>query len=54
MQADSEKEDLEDVDDEDIELDENEILEDLHPIDTYNEMQDFVEEEQLIDLESDS
>ena len=54
MQADSEKEDLEDIEDEDLELDENEILEDLHPIDTYNEMQDFIEEEQNKDMESDS
>ena len=53
MQADSEKEDLEDIEDEDLELDENEILEDLHPVDTYNEMQEFIEEEQIQDLESD-
>ena len=45
--------DAEQIEDEDLELDENEILEDLHPIDTYNEMQDFIEEEQNKDLESD-
>lgn len=55
MKADSEKEDLEDIEDDDtIEFDENEILEDLHPIDTYTEMQEFLEEEQLKDSESDS
>ena len=53
MKADSEKEDLEDVDDENIEFDENEILEDLNPVETYTEMQEFLEEEQQKDLESD-
>lgn len=53
MQADAEKEDLEDIDDENFEFDENEILEDLNPVETYTEMQEFLEEEQEKDLESD-
>lgn len=51
MQADDSKEDLEDFDDEDILFDEAEILEDLNPVETYEEMQDFLEEERLKDGE---
>ena len=50
MQKDDSKEDLEDFGDEDdIELDEAEILEDLNPVETYNEMQDFLEAERALD-----
>ena len=44
MQADAEKEDLEDID-EDGDFDEAEILEDLNPIDSYGELQDFIDKE---------
>ena len=48
MQADAEKEDLEDIDvDEDF--DEAEILEDLNPIDSYDELQDFLDKERTAD-----
>lgn len=48
MQADAEKEDLEDIDvDEDF--DEAEILEDLNPIDSYDELQDFLDKERIAD-----
>lgn len=48
MQADAEKEDLEDVEvDEDF--DEAEILEDLNPIDSYDELQDFLDKERIAD-----
>ena len=48
MQADAEKEDLEDID-EDGDFDEAEILEDLNPIDSYGELQDFIDKEREAD-----
>ena len=48
MQADAEKEDLEDID-ENEDFDEAEILEDLNPIDSYGELQDFIDKEREAD-----
>ena len=48
MQADSEKEDWEDID-ENEDFDEAEILEDLNPIDSYGELQDFIDKEREAD-----
>lgn len=47
MQADDEKADLvdDDSDEDTLDFDEHEILEDLNPVETYNEMQDFLEKE---------
>lgn len=50
MQADAEKEDLEDIDDDTVvELDEAEILEDLNPMQSYEEMQEFLDAEKAAD-----